>query len=256
VFTPSFADLQISIDYFDIELNGEVGTVTASYIVNNCYDSASFPNDPLCTLFTRYQPGEGAGSQLYQIDYINRNYLNISSQTNRGVDIEATYRADIPWGELTSSLRASRQLESGRVLQPGSPAEEENGQAGEPKWVATLNETFSTGPFRFNWNVRYVDATSEMDEYWAGRTTNPTFNGIPVYLDLSTPPAFYHALSFSWEIEEIGTQLQVGIRNMFDKKPPRVSLSAPDFLQLGGSVIESQYDIYGRTFFANLSKTF
>ena len=51
--------------------------------------------------------------------------------------------------------------------------------AGEPEWVATLNETLATGPFRFNWNLRYVDATSEMDEYWAGRTAYPTFNGIP-----------------------------------------------------------------------------
>lgn len=256
VFTPSFANLQVSIDYFEIDLEGEVGTVSAAYIVNNCYDSASFPNDPLCTLFTRYQPGEGSASQLYQIDFINRNYLNISEQTNRGIDIEATYGVELPIGDLTTTLRAARQLESGRILQPGSPVEEENGQAGEPEWVATLNMALATGPFRFNYNVRYVDSTSEVPEYWAGRTTNPTFLGQPVDLVLSTPPAFYHNLSVGWEIEELGVNAQFGVRNVFDQEPPRVSLAAPDYLQLGGSVIESQYDVYGRTYFLNLSKSF
>jgi iron complex outermembrane receptor protein len=262
VFTPSFADLQVSVDYYEIDLKGEVGTVSSGYIVNNCYDSQNFPNDPLCSLFTRYQPGEGQVSQLYQIDFINRSFLNISEQTNRGIDIEATYGLELPFGDLTTTLRAARQLESGRILQPGSPVEEENGQAGEPEWVATLNTALASGPFRFNYNLRYVDSTSEVNEYWEPRKTNgvvtapPTFIGVPIDLVLSTPPAFFHNLSIGWDIAELGLNAQLGIRNVTDQKPPRVSLAAPDYLQLGGSVIESQYDLYGRTYFINLSKSF
>ncbi len=256
VWTPSFADLRVSLDYYDIQLQGEVGTVSASYIVNECYNSADFPNDPLCSLFNRYQPGEGAASQLYQIDEVTRNFLNISEQTNSGIDLEATYNTDIPWGELSTTLRISRQLDSGRILQPGSPVEEENGQAGEPKWVGNLSTVYSAGPFSLFWGLRYVDGTSEFDEYWSGRTTQPTFLGRPTNLVLGTKPVFYHSLSVSYELEDLGVEAQLGVRNLFNEEPPRVSGAAPDFLQLGGSVIESQYDVFGRTFFLNVSKSF
>jgi iron complex outermembrane receptor protein len=256
VWTPSFADLSISVDYFDIQLSGEVGTVSAGYIVNGCYDSANFPNDPLCTLFTRYQPGEGAASQLYTLAEINTNFLNISEQSNRGIDIEARYGHETPWGDLNFDLKLAKQLESGRILQPGSPVEEENGQAGEPEWVGQLNTSFNSGPFSVFWGVRYVGATSEFDEYWSGRTTGPTFLNRPVDVVLGVPPTWYHALSFGYELEDLGVTARFGVRNLFNQEPPRVSSAAPDYLTLGGSVIESQYDVFGRTYFLNVSKTF
>ncbi len=256
VWTPSFADLQISLDYFDIEVSGEVGRVSAGYIINECYDSPNFPTDPLCALFTRFQPGEGNPSQEYTLQDINLNYLNIASQTNSGIDLEARYRTEIPWGDLDVTLRASRQLESGRILQPGSPVEDENGQAGEPKWVAQLNTALSTGSWTFNWGLNYIDATSESEEYWDGRTTAPLFLGQPVVLDLTTPPMFYHNLAVGYDFENIGVSAMFGIRNVFDQEPPRVSSAAPDFLRVGNAVIESQYDPYGRTFFFNVSKRF
>ena len=80
-------------------------------------------------------------------------------------NIEAHYGLDIPWGDLDFTLRASRQLEKGEQLLPGSAFEDNNGENGEPEWVGNLNTTFTSGPFSVNWGLRYVDATSNLDDF-------------------------------------------------------------------------------------------
>jgi iron complex outermembrane receptor protein len=72
---------------------------------------------------------------------------------------------------------------------------------------------------------------------------------------LDTPEVFYHSLSIGYEWEDLGVSARAGVRNVFDKKTPIVSANAGYYRQ-GNSVIESQYDLFGRTFFVNLSKTF
>ncbi|MDP3740456.1 MAG: TonB-dependent receptor [Hyphomonadaceae bacterium] len=254
VWAPEFlGDLQISVDYFDIIVEGEVGRVTNAYILRNCYDSASFPNDPLCSLFSRKQPGELPPGPIKEIF---NNYLNIAAQTSRGVDVEAHYGLEIPWGDLDFTLRATRQLEAGEQLLPGSPFNDDNGEAGQPEWVANLNSTFTVGSWSAFWGVRYVDATSELDDFTTANPNQPyTFLGNPVNYVLSTPPAFYHSLSLGYDFENLGMSARFGVRNVLDEKPPMTSSNA-GYLRQGNSVIESQYDLYGRTYFVNVTKTF
>jgi len=254
VWSPEFlGDLQFSVDYFDIVVEGQVGRVTNAYILRQCYDSPNFPNDPLCNLFTRKQPGELPPGPIKEIF---NNYLNIASQTSRGIDFEAHYGLEIPWGDLDFTLRASRQLEAGEQLLPGSPFEDNAGESGNPDWVGNLNSTFTAGPLSVFWGVRYVDSTSNLDDFTEANPNQPyTFLGQPVNYVLSTPPRFYHSLSVGYEFPEWGVNARVGVRNVFDETPPMVSSNA-GYLRQGNSVIESQYDLYGRTYFINLSKSF
>lgn len=253
IWTPEyFGDLQISIDYFDIVVEGQVGRVTNAYILRECYDSPIFPVEPLCNLFSRKQPGELPPGPIKEIF---NNYLNIAAQTSRGVDFEAHYGVEIPWGDLDFVLRASRQLEAGRQLLPTSAFEDNVGEAGQPNWVGNFTTTYNTGPLRINWGVRYVDATSTLDDFVEANGTNWTLLGNPVNYVLSTPPRFYHSLSLGYDFEELGVEAIFGIRNVLDETPPMVS-SNSDYLRQGNSVIESQYDLYGRTYFVSLSKKF
>jgi iron complex outermembrane receptor protein len=254
VWAPEYlGDLQFSIAYFDIIVEGQVGRVTNSYILRQCYDSPNFPNDPLCNLFTRKQPGELPPGPIKEIF---NNYLNIASQTSRGVDFEAHYGTELPWGDLDFILRASRQLEAGEQLLPGSPFEDNAGEAGQPNWVGNLNTTFTQGPLSVFWGMRYVDATSNLDDFTEANPNVPyTFLGNPVNYVLSTPPRFYHSLSIGYDFEDIGLNARFGVRNLLDETPPQVSSNA-GYLRQGNSVIESQYDLFGRTYFINLSKSF
>jgi iron complex outermembrane receptor protein len=254
IWDPKFlGDFQISVDYFDIVVEDQVGRVSNSYIVRNCYDSPNFPTDPLCNLFSRKQPGElppGPIKELFN------NYLNIAAQTSRGVDVEVHYGLETQWGDLDFTLRAARQLEAGDQLLPGSPFEDSNGEAGEPPWVANLNTAYDAGPLSVFWGVRYVDATSNLDDFTEANPTQPyRFLGEPVNYVLSTPPRFYHTLSVGYDFEDLGLNARFGVRNVLDEEPPQTSSNA-GYLRLGNAVIESQYDIYGRTYFIDLSKSF
>ncbi len=137
IWSPDYlGDFQVSVDYFDIIVEGEVGRVTNAYILRQCYDSPNFPAEPLCNLFTGNSRRTSAGP----IKEIFNNYLNIAAQTSRGIDFEARHGLDIPWGDLDFTLRASRQLEKGEQLLPGSAFEDNNGENGE----ATNGSAIST----------------------------------------------------------------------------------------------------------------
>lgn len=252
VWRPSFIDFQLSVDYFDITVNGEVSRLGAANIIRGCYNSANFPTDELCTLFTR-NPASG-GASPFIINTVTNDFVNIASQGNRGVDIEARYRHELPWGDLTVDLQASRQLEDTFQLLPSSPADDFNGESGEPIWVGNLGLTFDSGPISAFWGVRYVDATSNVDPYVEQNGTNWTFLYQPANFVLSTPPMFYHTASISYEFPW-GVQGRVGVSNIFDEKPPVVSSNA-GYARLGNAVIESQYDLLGRTVFVNVAKKF
>jgi len=255
IWEPKFlGDLQISVDYFDIVVEDQVSRVSNAYIVRNCYDSLNFPTDPLCNLFSREQPNgptiPGRITELFN------NYLNVAAQTSRGVDIEVHYGLETQWGDLDFTLRAARQLEAGNQLLPGSPFEDSNGEAGQPPWVANLNTAYSAGPLSVFWGVRYVDATSNLDDFTEANPTQPyTFLGEPVNYVLSTPPRFYHTMSVGYDFEELGLNARFGVRNVLDEEPPQTSSNA-GYLRLGNAVIESQYDLSGRTYFIDLSKSF
>jgi outer membrane receptor protein involved in Fe transport len=47
----------------------------------------------------------------------------------------------------------------------------------------------------------------------------------------------------------------VGVRNLFDKKPPVISAQA-GYNRVGNSPLYSGYDYVGRTLFVNVSKAF
>jgi iron complex outermembrane receptor protein len=254
IWDPKFlGDFQISVDYFDIIVEGQVGRVSNSYIVRSCYDSPNFPTDPLCNLFTRKQPGESPPGPLKEI---RNNYLNIAAQTSRGVDVEVRYGLETQWGDLDFTLRAARQLEAGNQLLPTSPFQDSNGEAGQPPWVANFNTAYNAGPLSVFWGVRYVDATSNLDDFTEANPTQPyTFLGEPVNFVLSTPPIFYHTLSVGYDFDDLGLNARFGVRNVLDEEPPQTSSNA-GYLRLGNAVIESQYDLYGRTFFLDLSKSF
>ena len=69
---------------------------------------------------------------------------------------------------------------------------------------------------------------------------------------MSTPTVLYHAASVTKELA--GFDLTLGVSNLFDKEPPRVSvLNGGTISTLGQSAAVSQYDWLGRRFFINVS---
>src|SRR5690606_1486767 len=82
--------LSIAVDYFDIEVKGEITQLGARNILFGCYSSEDFPNDPLCSLFTR-----GQAAAPFNVNEVFNKYINIANQRNSGVDVVVNLRQDL-----------------------------------------------------------------------------------------------------------------------------------------------------------------
>ena len=252
IWQPSFADLSISIDYFDIEIKDEVAQLGAGAIVGGCYASitgfAFGGTEPLCNQFDRSLPNDG-------IDNVKDSFLNIASQTNRGFDYSLRYTNELNgWGSLRVDVSANRQIEDTVVLfVEGSEVDDLNKRIGDPEWVGKYSISLARGDWEVYYSGRYVGKSDDRRFFTDGVTTvfGETVNQV-----LSVDSVLYHSLSASYNFEDLGIRALIGVANLTDEEPPQVSSRGTDFSTAGNSAFYSQYDWLGRRVFLNLTYDF
>ncbi len=248
--------VSLALDYFDIEVNGEIAQLGAGNIISGCYSSDFFPNEPLCDLFQRNDDtGTTTGGSPSNINNVRDSFINVNSQKNRGID--ATVRIVHDFGgdaKLTLQSQMTWQLEDQTALFSGQ-FEDDNGEAGEPKWTGDFNALLDVGPWSLLYGLDIVGGTDDRADYLADNgTLCPTFTTFPgpVCLDLTTDAQFYHSFSVTREINK-RFEITLGMTNISDVKPPRVSqVGGNGVSTLGKGVIYSQYDLVGRRAFINM----
>lgn len=247
IWQPNFTNLNVAVDYFDIRVDNEVDRLGASGIVRECYDSLFFPNDPLCDLFQR-----GTEGIPNLIDSVTDSYLNISRQINRGVDFSATWGSDLFGGNLILETQHTYQIKDSVALFEGN-WENDNGQVGEPRWTGRFNTTYTHGDWTYFWGMKFIGSgTNEGHDNFDGNTT--TYRGQPIRVVLHTDDIDYHTFSVSKDFPERNFQLRVGVENVFDERPPRVTtLNLGELDTEGNSAFYSQYDWTGRSIFLQFS---
>lgn len=249
VYTPEWTNFSMSVDYFDIEIEGEVTQLTAGQVVSGCYNSSEFETEPLCDLFNR--------DDLGRVENIRLNYLNIATQYNRGIDFIFNYTNDTEFGSFFANYNHTIQIEAAQQLLPTSPRDNRAGWLGRPRHVGNLNLGWSQGDLTVNWTTRVVGASSLEDRYRTlnGRDTI-TYWGEQVDIELSTPTVLYHSLSGTYDFGSEGIRVTAGVSNLFDKAPPQLS-NVPNYTsRIGTSAFYSQYDFIGRRLFVDLTYSF
>ncbi len=250
VWTPEFANLSVSIDYFDFLIEGEVTQIGAANIVSRCYNSDFFPTDPICGQFDR-DPVDN------RITEIRDSFINVAEQSNRGYDIALNYNVDVGYGEVTFDMQHTFQKEARQGLFEDTVIDT-NGEFGDPKHVANYNLRFDRNNWSVNWRVNYIGAVSNVDSYFQ-RTGDytATVRGDEVDVVLGADSVMYHAFSFTYDFAEDGLKTTLGVSNAFNKKPPRVTtLNLGELNTEGNSAFYSQYDWYGRRIFLNATYQF
>ena len=246
IWVPTFANFRASIDYYEIEVSDQITQLGAANILLGCYESDNFATDPLCDLFTRNDTN-------YLIDTVTNNFINVATQTNKGVDMQAEYSHDFAFGSMTLEGQATYQMEDELVLFASSDPIDSNGEAGDPEWVGEASVTFERGPWSAYWGVNYIGDTSNIDSY--GGNTGTSL-GNPIRFKLKTEQVIYHSASLTRELPN-GFQVRVGVANVFDEAPPSVTtLNLGEYSTVGTSAFYSQYDWFGRRFFMNINKKF
>ena len=252
IWQPDFADLSVSIDYFDIEVRDEVTRLGATNILRECYDSPigfAFGNtEPLCQLFDRTGINFG-------VDNVIDNYLNIAKQRNRGFDYAVRYNTELgSLGALSVELAATRQLEDVQELFIGKP-EDLNGLVGDPEWVGDLKLTLNRGPLAVYYGGNWIGDTDSTRDH---NKTTVTYRNNEYGAVLSTDDVIYHNLSVSYDFEDQGITALIGVANLTDEEPPRVTTqgTGDTFSTVGSVAFYSQYDWFGRRVFANVTFSF
>lgn len=264
VFTPpSWGDFTFTVDHWRIEQEQIVGLLGAQTALALDYlrrlQGSSNPN------VNRDAPDADDianfdGTDLEPVGdvvSINDQFVNLLPQTVEGVDFGVNWTNRTQWGRFNFSLNATKMLEYSRepgpivdelvaareagVINPLTPlpiSSQLIAVDGRPEWRVMSNVNWSGGPWRVGLTAHY---TSEVEQ--------------PDLLSSDAEPwVVDEQLTFNlygqYEFEEMGlasgTQVRLGVRDLFDEGPPLAE----------GGYLGSLHRPYGRYWYASVSKTF
>lgn len=239
VVTPSLLPrFRFSADWWSIDINRAVSTLTAQRIVNGCVDGPTL-NPLLCPLVLRGGTVGGIPVSNLQLSGVVVQPVNAAKQKAEGVDFSTQYSLDLPTHVLSSrnslsfSLGGTYYMKNTTYL-PGSAPILSAGSSALPKVRANLVTEFTAGRLALNWNTRYISSSKEDVNY------------APLFVnDNHVASRLYNDLAGTFDIRE-AIRLQVGVSNVFDVSPPRTAFT---FEGIGAGGL---FDNIGRYFFVEL----
>ncbi len=232
----SFGDLSIAVDYYRIEVKGQVAQYGGDSILSNCYGDPDFrAGGGFCSFITR-----DPNNKLTVID----NFVNISTQVVKGIDFTVRYARDIGQGRLRVTAQANHYIDQASALLATDPLTDANGTVGSPKWSGNLDAAYKIKKVQ----VRYI-----LD--WLGKTNSYALLGVnpattPFFFE--TPNYFTHSASIKYQADKF--DITAGVQNIFDRDPPQISYGA--YSRLGNAPLYSGYDTEGRTFYLSVGARF
>lgn len=245
----SLGSLSMALDYFDIEVNNGVSRVGATNILNRCYDVPSFnPTQGFCRLVSR-----DANNRLT----VNNNYINLSTDKVKGFEFNLRYQVDIGPGRLLLNALVTKYTEQSSRLFADDPLNDANGIITQPDWTGSFDATYRVGKVTLRYGLDWVGSDHSRTYNYislddAGVVDPDTLDFVKQNYYLEVPNYFLHSVSVQFDVGNF--ELTAGVKNLFDKDPPRIS--ADIFSLIGNAPLYSGYDYVGRTFFVNATAKF
>lgn len=239
VYQPDFVDgLSITVDWWKIEIDDAIATVTAQDILDKCVDSEGGINNQFCALITRDE-----GNRISLVESTSQ---NVASQEAEGIDFEIGYDFEALGGKFTTQLIATYleardefpfQIDPSQVI-------EYAGTTGEADKQANLLIGYTNGPWNASWRTRYL---AEVDRYTPqDLETNPDRSNIMTF------GTYFQTDVRAGYTFENNLTLEVGVDNVFDRSLPRYTSGT------GGisSAATASYDNIGRLYYASMTYAF
>jgi len=247
VYTPSFVPgLALTVDYFDIEVKDAIGSIGAQTTADLCFEQGiqSFCDNII------YDTGSTT-----DIRFINITNLNFASQTAKGVDVEASYRAPVGPGDLTLRALGTYNIEniSDNGIDAPNDAAGVNAGGGIPTFTYRVSagyelqsgfsavfvgRGFSDGVY----DNDYIECTTGCPATDpVNRTINENDIAGSFWLDAN--------FTYDFEVSGLGAQALFSVKNVFDRDPVLVgngpdANNTPAYPQTNRSL----YDTFGRVF--------
>jgi iron complex outermembrane receptor protein len=250
VYSPeALPGLQLSIDYFEIEIDGEIGSLAA---IDACFDPANADN-VFCDLIIR-DPLSFNVSEIREFN-INRGTMRTSGidtllSYTHGLSVlgqDADLSIDVTWSHLRELANQETPFSSSVDCSNtfGWPCTNRFDGMTWPTDRVTTRLRYDTGRFASQLNWRWIDKTRN------GAYIGAPLIGIPVSeLDLAVPDVEaknYFDLSLAYSF---GDHVTIGltIANLADEDPPLMADWVWD-----KNTDTRMYDIFGRSYTLSLS---
>ncbi len=231
VYSPGFANgLNISLDWWKIEIENALSTPSAGFVLNQCYVEGI---QSYCDLFTRR-------ASDHQIDYMLLAPVNMASVRAEGWDLNLNYRLpEFSFGQLTFALDSAYLSKWESKSSPESDFVNYVGIYTDrsPTWRLRSNASldWAIGDFGVTWMSRYMShlqedcgmgaLCSDADRRDADGPAPRNRLGATTYHDVQA------RFNLPWN-----ATIKMGMNNVFKKDPP-ISFEA------FANSFDPQYDI-------------
>ncbi len=254
VWQPSFLKgVNLSIDYFDIDIDQVITAPTAQQIMDACYDSPDL-NNPFCGLFQRW--GAAGGPQTPNAPFslidgtLQQTVFNYASSTARGFDVELGYAGDLGnLGSFDTRFVYTKMLQIDDYIDPANPNRPDQVllELGDPENAFNWNTNVESGKLTFGYQLRYIgrqfiNLAEDRSQVGDRPPQNDDYASKKYYHGL-----FYHDVRAAMDVTDT-VNAYLGVDNLADRVPP-LGLTGTG----GGSGI---YESRGRYFYAGVKLTF
>lgn len=246
VWQPTFASwidgLQVSVDWYEINLAGAVAPYGAQRIVDDCFATGAAS---ACNLIQRLPP-LGDGQAVGPISRILNQNVNADTAQTRGVDLEVGYRFEPNFfGNETESfsIRAlmGHLAENSTTTRAGTTQDNAGNQT-RPQYSGVITGNYSIGPWGFMLQSSYYDSVANNINWIEGRDVDDNEIASNTTINFATSYAGEMAGGAQW-------RAAFNITNMFDREASIVAGA-------GGQSMIAGHDALGRRYQLSLNMDF
>ncbi len=240
VSPPALAGLTLTLDYWEIKVEGAISSVDSQTLVNSCFELLD-NSSPQCRAISR--------DALGNIDQVNAPLLNLQTRKGTGIDLQASYNMVLPeslgvlgnGASLDLRWLSTWQTKDDTVILEGQPVVDCAGYLGGSCSGNLIRATPDfRGLFSAVWNSGSAHMRTDVEVIGGFKLAEGAFpnNNIPIgtetYWDISGGYTFANFV-----------EVFAGVSNVLDTQPPVLGFRAG-----GDSNTQAQlYDTVGRRYF-------
>ncbi|RDV26856.1 TonB-dependent receptor [Alteromonas aestuariivivens] len=220
VYQPGFLEgFSVTLDYWNIEIDDAIETVTSNDVVNGCYMGEAL-NENFCSQFTRNT--DSNSPQFGGFNYLRTGSINFASIKTDGYDFSVAY--DFEVGKHAFNVKASgSKVEKLDYYTNPNNLEEVNPELGEvnrPELAGNIFFNWSFGDLSVGWQTQYMDEQLvrfvEIEDYERGD-----------YDDSVVMDEFWqHDLNVSYVLNDT-VMVYGGVKNVTDEEPFLTNFAYP-----------------------------
>jgi outer membrane receptor protein involved in Fe transport len=245
IFEPRWVrGMSLTVDYYNIKVQGLIAVLTAQTIINSCYDAPSGISNPFCAVVFRNPDGTFANPATIA------GPINFQRQKTSGVDWDFAWNKTMANGDRLN-LRGifSYVLERTNYLSPTDPnlGNRQLSELGDPQFEFQVSANYRTGPLNLRYQLQYIGrqtiGTYEQQHSFQGAPPSD----LDAFPRVWYPTVVYHNARIGWNLNR-QFEFYVGVDNITNRLPP---------LGLTGSGAGSAiYDAIGRFVYGGFRANF